>query len=224
MYILTKLFAPRNKLLQYRNVYIDSVEVFLASVWLCFTLFLLNILQELLTTLSVEKLVSKDTSMVHEIRVRNFSIFQKELPYFLLVVTTIVAYWIGVVHITISLAAILNFWWHSILFLSSQALDGDMQMLVYENYNKFISATETIKRMKNNVDAMDSDMEAVRYFAYLHVHQSGLSYNWIDTAAIYLSISYYFSSILSPHLFTIFSSLLFLHYLLIICIHLSHPN
>lgn len=44
-----------------------------------------------------------------------------------------------------------------------QALDGDMQMLVYENYNKFISATETIKRMKNNVDAMDGDMEAVRY-------------------------------------------------------------
>jgi hypothetical protein len=37
-----------------------------------------------------------------------------------------------------------------------------MQMLVYENYNKFISATETIKRMKNNVDAMDGDMEAVR--------------------------------------------------------------
>ena len=43
-----------------------------------------------------------------------------------------------------------------------RALDGDMQMLVYENYNKFISATETIKRMKNNVDAMDDDMEDVR--------------------------------------------------------------
>lgn len=27
-------------------------------------------------------------------------------------------------------------------------LDGDMQMLVYENYSKFISATETIRRMK----------------------------------------------------------------------------
>jgi len=43
-----------------------------------------------------------------------------------------------------------------------RALDGDMQMLVYENYNKFISATETIKRMKNNVEAMDDDMEDVR--------------------------------------------------------------
>ena len=43
-----------------------------------------------------------------------------------------------------------------------RALDSDMQMLVYENYNKFIAATETIKRMKSNVDAMDSDMEAVR--------------------------------------------------------------
>lgn len=38
-----------------------------------------------------------------------------------------------------------------------------MQTLVYENYNKFISATETIKRMKSNVEAMDSDMESVRY-------------------------------------------------------------
>jgi len=43
-----------------------------------------------------------------------------------------------------------------------RALDSDMQMLVYENYNKFISATETIKRMKSNVDAMDGDMETVR--------------------------------------------------------------
>ena len=43
-----------------------------------------------------------------------------------------------------------------------KALDSDMQMLVYENYNKFISATETIKKMKTNVEAMDSDMESVR--------------------------------------------------------------
>jgi hypothetical protein len=43
-----------------------------------------------------------------------------------------------------------------------KALDSDMQMLVYENYNKFIGATETIKRMKTNVAAMDGDMEAVK--------------------------------------------------------------
>jgi hypothetical protein len=42
-----------------------------------------------------------------------------------------------------------------------KALDSDMQMLVYENYNKFISATETIKRMKNNVEVMDEDMSTV---------------------------------------------------------------
>lgn len=35
-------------------------------------------------------------------------------------------------------------------------------MLVYENYSKFIAATETIKRMKNNVEAMHDDMEALR--------------------------------------------------------------
>lgn len=37
-----------------------------------------------------------------------------------------------------------------------------MQMLVYENYNKFISATETIKRMKINVEVMDDDMAEVK--------------------------------------------------------------
>ena len=37
-----------------------------------------------------------------------------------------------------------------------------MQKLVYDNYNKFITATETIKEMKNDVYGMDADMEAVR--------------------------------------------------------------
>ncbi|KAI4329803.1 hypothetical protein MLD38_028148 [Melastoma candidum] len=32
-------------------------------------------------------------------------------------------------------------------------------MLVYENYNKFISATDTIKRMKSNIVGMESNME-----------------------------------------------------------------
>ncbi|XP_048233421.1 vacuolar protein sorting-associated protein 51 homolog [Ricinus communis] len=38
-------------------------------------------------------------------------------------------------------------------------LDTDLQMLVYENYNKFISATDTIKRMKNNIVGMETNME-----------------------------------------------------------------
>ncbi|KAJ4954893.1 hypothetical protein NE237_011676 [Protea cynaroides] len=38
-------------------------------------------------------------------------------------------------------------------------LDTDLQMLVYENYNKFISATDTIKRMKNNIVGMEMNME-----------------------------------------------------------------
>uniref|UniRef100_A0A061QG84 Vacuolar protein sorting-associated protein 51 homolog n=1 Tax=Tetraselmis sp. GSL018 TaxID=582737 RepID=A0A061QG84_9CHLO len=40
-----------------------------------------------------------------------------------------------------------------------KSLDSDMQMLVYENYNKFISATDTIRKMKSNVDGMGSNME-----------------------------------------------------------------
>ncbi|KAL6502800.1 Vacuolar protein sorting-associated protein 51 [Orobanche hederae] len=38
-------------------------------------------------------------------------------------------------------------------------LDTDLQMLVYENYNKFISATDTIKKMKNNIVGMETNME-----------------------------------------------------------------
>jgi len=32
-----------------------------------------------------------------------------------------------------------------------KTLDSDMQTLVYENYNKFISATDTIRKMKSKV-------------------------------------------------------------------------
>lgn len=39
-----------------------------------------------------------------------------------------------------------------------KSLDGDMQMLVYENYSKFITATDTIRRMKANVEGMGERM------------------------------------------------------------------
>lgn len=41
-------------------------------------------------------------------------------------------------------------------------LDSDMQQLVYENYNKFIAATDTIRTMKTNVDTMGSDMDKLK--------------------------------------------------------------
>lgn len=41
-------------------------------------------------------------------------------------------------------------------------LDSDMQQLVYENYNKFISATDTIRSMKSNVDSMETDIDQLR--------------------------------------------------------------
>ena len=40
-----------------------------------------------------------------------------------------------------------------------QSLDGEMQSLVYDNYNKFISATETIRKMKSQVETMETDMK-----------------------------------------------------------------
>jgi hypothetical protein len=33
-----------------------------------------------------------------------------------------------------------------------------LQMLVYENYSKFITATDTIRRMKDNVEEMGGRM------------------------------------------------------------------
>ena len=39
-----------------------------------------------------------------------------------------------------------------------KSLDSDMQMLVYENYNKFISATDTIRQMKQRVEEMEVSM------------------------------------------------------------------
>lgn len=43
-----------------------------------------------------------------------------------------------------------------------KTLDSDMQNLVYENYNKFISATDTIRSMKAQVGSMDTSMLSLK--------------------------------------------------------------
>ena len=48
-----------------------------------------------------------------------------------------------------------------------KSLDSDMQMLVYENYNKFISATDTIRKMKNRVEVHISHMLTALTSPYL---------------------------------------------------------
>ncbi|KAJ8610852.1 hypothetical protein CTAYLR_006476 [Chrysophaeum taylorii] len=42
-----------------------------------------------------------------------------------------------------------------------KTLSGDMQTLVYENYSKFISATDTIRDMQRNVSAMEDEMRSL---------------------------------------------------------------
>uniref|UniRef100_A0A669DT11 Vacuolar protein sorting-associated protein 51 homolog n=1 Tax=Oreochromis niloticus TaxID=8128 RepID=A0A669DT11_ORENI len=42
-----------------------------------------------------------------------------------------------------------------------RSLDSDMQTLVYENYNKFISATDTIRKMKNDFKKMEDEMDCL---------------------------------------------------------------
>ena len=41
-------------------------------------------------------------------------------------------------------------------------LDSDMQQLVYENYNKFVTATDTIKLMSASMEGMDKNMGSLR--------------------------------------------------------------
>eukprot|EP00514_Thraustochytrium_sp_LLF1b_P006554 CAMPEP_0184532946 /NCGR_PEP_ID=MMETSP0198_2-20121128/14461_1 /TAXON_ID=1112570 /ORGANISM="Thraustochytrium sp., Strain LLF1b" /LENGTH=795 /DNA_ID=CAMNT_0026925623 /DNA_START=11 /DNA_END=2398 /DNA_ORIENTATION=+ len=40
-------------------------------------------------------------------------------------------------------------------------LDADMQLLVYDNYSKFISATDTIRNMKDNVDRIEGEIDSL---------------------------------------------------------------
>merc|ERR1719265_2565450 len=40
-------------------------------------------------------------------------------------------------------------------------LDGDMQMLVYENYSKFIRATDVIKQMKFTIEGLEGDLASL---------------------------------------------------------------
>lgn len=44
-----------------------------------------------------------------------------------------------------------------------QSLHSDMQTLVYENYNKFILATDTIGKMKNDFKSLEEDMEMLLF-------------------------------------------------------------
>lgn len=39
-----------------------------------------------------------------------------------------------------------------------KSIDGELQTLVYENYNKFISATDIIKSIKNNMQDLDQQI------------------------------------------------------------------
>ncbi|XP_055624234.1 vacuolar protein sorting-associated protein 51 homolog [Toxorhynchites rutilus septentrionalis] len=46
----------------------------------------------------------------------------------------------------------------TVIVRQTQTLHSDMQTLVYENYNKFISATDTIRKMKTDFKSMETEM------------------------------------------------------------------
>lgn len=47
------------------------------------------------------------------------------------------------------------------LLRNVKKLDHELQELVYRNYAKFISATDTIREMKDSVGAMDNKLLAL---------------------------------------------------------------
>ncbi|RNF16091.1 Vps51/Vps67 protein [Trypanosoma conorhini] len=47
------------------------------------------------------------------------------------------------------------------LLRSVRHLDGELQELVYQNYAKFISATDTIREMRDNITEMDAKLQAL---------------------------------------------------------------
>ena len=48
------------------------------------------------------------------------------------------------------------------LFTESKQLDSDLQTLVYENYSKFMAASDTLAEIHLEMSALDSDLEDLR--------------------------------------------------------------
>lgn len=59
-----------------------------------------------------------------------------------------------------------------------QSLDSEMQTLVYENYNKFILATDTIRQMKSDFKTMEDEMEKlVQDMSHISTFANNISSN-----------------------------------------------
>jgi len=48
------------------------------------------------------------------------------------------------------------------LFSEINTLNNDLQTLVYENYNKFITATDIIKNIKTNMSEIDDELDNLK--------------------------------------------------------------
>lgn len=69
-----------------------------------------------------------------------------------------------------------------------QDLDSDMQTLVYENYNKFIDATDTIRKMKTDFGKMEDKMGRLSTNICLIAENSACVSNNLKVKTIYLRI------------------------------------
>jgi len=71
-----------------------------------------------------------------------------------------------------------------------QSLDSEMQTLVYENYNKFILATDTIRQMKSDFKTMEDEMEKlVQEMSNISTFASNISSN-LQVVSILLILFY----------------------------------
>lgn len=63
----------------------------------------------------------------------------------------------------------------------TKKLDSEMQTLVSENYNKFISATDTIRKMRSDFKKMEDEMEnLVVKMAEINTFNENINANFKD--------------------------------------------
>lgn len=64
----------------------------------------------------------------------------------------------------------------------TQTLHSEMQTLVYENYNKFISATDTIRKMKSDFKQMETEMDLLgKNMDSITLFSDQISHTLLDT-------------------------------------------
>jgi hypothetical protein len=83
------------------------------------------------------------------------------------------------------------------MFGDVKSLDSEQQMLVYENYNKFISATDTISDMKTHLNSMNVWLSFIFVLVYFELCLTRTNNCRICWQAEMLSLSHHMQKVRS---------------------------